>query len=253
MFDIYHILYTVISFALTAVGLIILNKYVTEEKCKVKVLKISSILTVILHYSSLYVDYFSGNEAIAEQPMLLPIYPCNVAMWLLLIVAFMKKREGKLFDFLTMTTFYLGVFGGVIGISFNEIYMNNPNLLDWGVLKGLLSHSTMLFGCIFLLTGGYVKIGVKNLFNVFLGLLLLVADGYLMILLHLIFGLEPPNSMFLLRIPFEVVPWFNVFVIGIIAMLIIFIATALYEQIAFKKEDRWYSKLKAFIDSKKSK
>ena len=58
--------------------------------------------------------------------------------------------------------------------------------------------------------------------------------------------------MYLLEIPFESMPWLNVITIGLLAMAIIFIATALYEQIALKKEDRWYSKLKHLIESKNS-
>ncbi len=252
MSDLNHILYTTISFAITAVIMVFLSKKSLDDTAKTRILKISAILTVIIHFSSLYVDYFSGNEPSVEQSMLLPLYPCNVAMWLLVAVAFIKKKEGTLFDFLAMATFYLGIFGGVIGITFNEIYINNPNLLDWGVLKGLLSHSTMLFGCIYLLVGGYIKICVSNMLNVFLGLLLLVADGAIIIFLHWIFGLELPNSMYLLELPFESMPWLNVVTIGILAMVIIFIATALYEQLAFAKEDRWYSKLKRFLESKKT-
>ena len=111
----------------------------------------------------------------------------------------------------------------------------------------------MLFGCIYLLVGGYVKIGVSNMLNVLLGLILLVVDGAVIILLHYIFGLDLPNSMYLLEIPFESMPWLNVVTIGLLAIAIIFIATALYEQFALKKEDRWYTKLKAFINSKKAK
>ena len=252
MSDLTHILYSVISFVLTAIGLIFLSKKVSKDEHKTLVLKIFAVLTVILHFSSLYVDYFSGIEPIAESPMLLPLYPCNVAMWLLVIVSFYKNKKSKLFEFLAMATFYLGIFGGVIGIVFNENYISNPSLADWGILKGLLSHSTMLFGCIYLLIAGYVKIGVSNMLYVVLGLLLLVADGALMIFLHWVFGLELPNSMFLLELPFPSMPWLNVVTIGILAMLIIFTATALYEFIALKKEDRWYTKLKKFIDDKKS-
>lgn len=250
MSDLNHILYTVISFAITAVLLVILARKPLNENQKTLVLKISAILTVALHFSSLYVDYFSGIDPIAEQPMLLPLYPCNVAMWLLVIVAFAKNKESKIFKFLATATFYLGIFGGVIGIVINQNYMANPNLADWGILKGLLSHSTMLFGCIYILIAGYVKVGVSNMFYVFLGLLMLVADGAVIIFLHWIFGLDLPNSMYLLELPFESMPWLNVVTIGLLAMAIIFIANALYEQFALPKEERWYTKLQIFIESK---
>ncbi len=253
MSDLNHILYTTISFVITAILLVILSKKPLGEVGKVRVLKISALLTVILHFSSLYVDYFSGIENPGvERPMLLPLYPCNVAMWLLLIVAYKKDKQGRLFDFLAMATFYLGIFGGIIGIVFNENYISTPNLADWGILKGLLSHSTMLFGCIYLLFADYVKIGVSNMLYVFLGLLLLVADGAIIIFLHWIFGLELPNSMYLLELPFPSMPWLNVVTIGILAMLVIFVATCLYEFLAFKKEDRWYVKLKKNIQDIKT-
>jgi hypothetical protein len=80
-----------------------------------------------------------------------------------------------------------------------------------------------------------------------------VADGGLMILLHVICGQEPRNSMYLLERPFEALPWINVVTIGIAAIVVIFTVLAIVEQIALKKEDRWYTKLKAFIESKKAK
>ncbi len=253
MSDLNHTLYTAISFIITVTGLLILSKKLTKEEHKAKVLKISALLTVVIHFSSVYVDYFSGQSPVLEKSMLLPIYPCNLAMWLLLVVAFIKNKNGKVFEFLSLITFYLGLIGGLIGIIFNEIYISNPNLLEWGVLKGLLSHSTMLFGCLYLLVGGYLKIGVSNLIQVIFGLLLLIADGALMILLHVIFKLDPPNSMYLLEIPFASLPWFNVLTIGILAVVVIFIATALYEFIAYKKEDRWYIKLSNLIREKHNK
>ena len=252
MSDRNHILFTTISFAIIVVLLILANIFVKEKKGKQFILKLSAISTVIIHFSSLYVDYFSGIDPIAEQPMLLPLYPCNVAMWLLVIVAYFKNKDSKIFDFLATATFFLGVFGGIIGIVINQNYIANPNLADWGILKGMLSHSTMLFGCIYILIAGYIKVRVSKMLYVFLGLLMLVADGAIIIFLHWIFGLDLPNSMYLLELPFESMPWLNVVTIGILAMVIIFTACALVEQFALPKEDRWYTKLKKFIEDKKS-
>lgn len=253
MSDRNHILFTTISFAVITVLLIVANIFVKDKNKRKFILKLSAISTVIIHFSSLYVDFFSGREPDVEASMLLPLYPCNVAMWTLVIVAFMRNTEGKLFKFLSVVTFYLGIVGGVLGILINEIYIDNPNLADWFVLKGLLSHATMLYGCIYIVSAGFLKVKVSNIFYVVLGLLMLVADGALMILLHVIFKQDPPNSMYLLEKPFESLPWVNVVTIGIMAIALIFIALAIYEQIALKKEERWYTKLKAFIESKKAK
>ena len=244
MSDLPHTLYTLISFAITAVLLIVFQKYLTNEKDKKLVLKISAISTVILHYSSLYVDYFTTGEATISNTMILAVYPCNVAMWFLVIVAFTKDIHSKFFKHLAEATFYLGLVGGVIGIVINENYIANPNLADWDILKGLLSHSTMLVGCIYLLTGGYIKIRVDNLISVTGMLLFLVLDGGIVIGLHKLCQLDPPNCMYLLENPVPALPWFNTWLIGVLGILLCFAVTAIYEQIVLPKEERWYSKIK---------
>ncbi len=244
MSDLPHILYTLISFAVTAALLLVFHKYLTNEKHKKLVLQISALSTVILHYSSLYVDYFTTGSASVSNTMILAVYPCNVAMWFLVIVAFIKDTNGKFFQRLAEATFYLGLVGGVIGIVINENYIANPNLADWEILKGLLSHSTMLVGCIYLLTGGYIQIRVDNLVSVTGMLLFLVLDGGIVIGLHKLFNLDPPNCMYLLENPLPALPWFNTWLIGVLGILLCFAVTSIYEQLALPKEERWYSKLK---------
>ena len=250
MFDLPHILYTVISFAITAVLLILCALFIKDNKSKKRILKISALSTVILHYSSLYVDYFTTGSATVESVMLLPIYPCNVAMWFLVAVAFMNE-EKKFFKYLAEATFYLGLTGGIIGIVLNENYMNTPSLADWDILKGLLSHSTMLFGCLYLLVGDYIKIRVSNLISVAGMLGFLLIDGIAIIWLYRLFNLTPPNSMFLLGTPFPNLSWLNTWTVGLMAVAVCFVATALYEQIALTKEERWYSKLKRYYKDQK--
>ena len=244
LFDTQHILYMLISSIIIILLLVLFKLFVKQQKYKDLVLQIFAVLTVIIHFSSLYVDYFKTGTAVVEAPMLLPIYPCNVAMWLLVISAFWKNKNSKVFSIIAEFTFYLGIVGAVVGIMLNEIYANNPTLADWGVLKGLLSHSTMLVGCVYLLVGGYIKIRVKNTISVLFGLLFLLVDGGIIIGLYKMFKLTPPNCMYLLSNPVPNLPWLNTFVIGIIGLLIVFLIGVIVEQIALPKQDRWYSKLK---------
>ena len=88
MFDLPHILYISISTLLTVGLLTVFVLYLKDEKQKRLVLKISAISTVILHYSGLYVDYFTQGYAEASVILLLPVYPCHIAMWFLLVTAF---------------------------------------------------------------------------------------------------------------------------------------------------------------------
>lgn len=81
-------IYTLTTLFITILLLVICKKRITKERTRDLVLKASAIITVIIHYSSLWVDFFTNGSASVEAPMLLPIYPCNICMWLLLICAF---------------------------------------------------------------------------------------------------------------------------------------------------------------------
>jgi hypothetical protein len=233
-----------ISALVSAVLLVVLYKKIKEQSAKEGILKFFAVVTVIIHYSSLWVDYFKSGSATVQSPMLLPIHPCNVCMWLLLISAFVKKREGTLYRLLTEFTFWAGTVCGTIGIVLNENFGNNPTLADYEVLKGMLSHSTMLFGAIYLLIGGFVKIRVFNVLSVISGLLLFVTDGAIINTLYLVFLDEKCNSMYLQEPPFADMPWLNTLVMGLLGVLVAFSISALYELIALPKEERWYSLLK---------
>ena len=244
LFDTAHVLFIVKSFTIIALLETVFFFFVKTDNRKVRILKIAAVATVVIHYSSLYVDFFKTGTAEINDTMLLPVYPCNIAMWFLLIVAFMKNRESKVYKVMAEFTFYLGIVGGVVGILFNEVYAATPNLSDWSVLKGLLSHATMLFGAIYLLLGGFIKIRVSNTISVAIGMIFMVIDGGIIIGLYKLFNLTPQNIMYLLEPPYPNLPWLNTWVIGIAAVLLAFAITAVYEQIAIKKEDRWYNHLK---------
>ena len=244
MFDLGHILYMVISGVFSAALLWFMAKRFKTEDEKIGALKFFAIITVIIHYSSLWVDFFTKGSAEVASVMLLPIHPCNVCMWLLVASAFVKKRNTEVYRILTEFTFLAGCVCGFIGILLNENYDSNPTLLDYDVLKGLLSHSTMIIGCAYLAVCGIVKIRVKNIFSAIAGLLFFVVDGTVINTLYAIFKLDPCNSMYLLEPPFSDIPWLITPVMGLMGVAAAFIITALYEQIFLPKDERWYTLLK---------
>ena len=252
MFNLAHILYMVISAVITAALLVLAGIFVKNEKYKTLIIRILAVITVALHFSDLYVEFFKTGTATVESPQLLPIHPCNVVMWLLLICAFIKNRESKAAKALLEFTFYAGIVCGTFGILLNVNYGNNPTLKDWFVLKGMLSHSTMIAGCIYILVAKFIKIRVSNCISVFLGLCLFIVDGLIINGLYSVFKLGECNSMYLLSPPLANAPWLNTWLMGIIGLILVFSVTVLYEQFALKKEDRWYVLLKDKINQIKN-
>lgn len=243
MFGLTHNLYMLISALITIVLLAVFNHFIKSEKWKNNILQITSILVVIIHYSTLWVDYLSTGSAEVNSTMLFAIYPCNIIMWLLVITAFIKNKNSRLYKILSEFTAIGGIVCGIIGIVLNEIFIANPNLLDYDVLNGMLSHSVMVFGCFYLFVSGFVKLRVKNVFSCFCGLGFFIVHGGLINLLFWIAKLDACNSMYMLENPFPNLPWLSPYLMGVIALTLLFIVTAIYEQFAIKKEDRWYSKV----------
>lgn len=247
------LIFSVIMMGIIIVSLIICHKKITNQDTKDSILKLFALLTVIIHYSSLWVDYLTTGVAKVENTMLLPIYPCNVCMWLLLILAFKKNKEtfmGKsLMEFLAIG----GTLCGLIGLFANEIFLSNPDFSDYDSLKGLLSHSTMIFGTLFILTQGYISIRTISLtMSTAIGLIIFVIDGIFVNTLFALFSLDSVNSMYLLEFPLDI-PGINSLSLGILGLCIIFILSTIYEIIHLEKEERWYYKVKCHLQEKHNK
>ena len=230
----------IISTLLTIALLIMAAKCVKTDKTKNLILKFSAIITVVIHYSILWVDFFStGGNAYIENNHILPVYPCNVLMWMLLIVALLKNKKSLLFRIIAEFCFYAGTISGIVGIVFNINFDNNPTLAEYSVLKGLLSHSTMIFGCLYLLIGKYITIRVFNALSVTAGLGCFVVCGFIVNGLYEAFGMTPPDGMFLKSNPYIPV---SPLLLGLGAVVIVFIVLALWE-LKLPREERWYVKL----------
>lgn len=250
MSDLNHALYTIISTIIT-IGIFVLAQYfIKKDEHKQKFLQATAIITVLIHYSSIYVSFFKTGIADVDDSMLFPIYPCNVAMWLLFLSSFIKNKNGRFFKVVAEFTFYLGIVGGVVGIIFNENYMRTPNLLDWDILKGLLSHSTMIIGALYLAIGKFIKIRVSNVISVIIGLLFLIVDGAVIITIFKLANLDAPNCMYLLENPFPSMPNFSTLWIGVIAVIVAFIFTSIFEFFALPKEERWYAGISQKLENK---
>ena len=240
MFNLQHILYMVISGVLTVALLVLARIFARSDRSKNYILKFFAIITVVIHYSNIWVDFFgSGGTATVENNQILPVYPCNVVMWMLLVASLSQNKKRLLFQLLGEFCFYGGTVCGVVGIVLNANFGNTPTLADYDILKGMLSHSTMLFGCLYMLVGGFIRIRIFNVVSVMAGLSSFVVCGAAVNMLYEHFGMTPPDGMFLRSNPYTSV---SPIILGLWAVALLFCGLALWE-LRLPKEERWYSKL----------
>lgn len=241
MFNTQHILYMVISGLLTVLLLALAGRYVKDDQKKRQILKFFAIITVIIHYSDLWVDFFAnGGSVEVGSNHLLPVYPCNVVMWMLLAASLLKNQNSVVFHMLGEFCFIGGFICSVVGIVFNFNFDSTPTLADYTVLKGMLSHSTMLLGCLYLLVGGFIRIRMFNVVSVTAGLATFVACGVAVNQLYDCFGMESPDGMMLRENPYVPVP---TVLLGIGVVILLFCCLSLWE-LRLPKEQRWYRKIR---------
>ena len=249
------LLYMLYSGVCGAAFILVLRGVCWEALNKVA-LRALALVTIFIHYSPLYLEFLTSGTGTAtvSSYMLFLMYPCHVCMWLLLISTFLLDREDPISRTIKDFTFWGGTFCGAIGTIFNFDFRDTPNLSDPIVLKGLLSHTTMVTGCILLFSAGYVKIRVgRGLRAVSAGLLLFGLCGYTVNTLFARYGLPAANAMYLQETPFpEQAPWITVPNIAVIALTTVFVLSALWEQIFLPKEKRWYARIAKFLRSRKA-
>ncbi|NLD25793.1 MAG: YwaF family protein [Acholeplasmataceae bacterium] len=234
LFDTTHILYVIISLLLTVGLMIVAKKYIKSPKNKLRFLRLFSIGTFCLHISIMWTTYLTGevNYGYAFDNILFPIYFCNLAMYCLMICSFMNPNKKYYRPFATFTA-WAGIFGSLISLFYPEYYLNTPTLKDWSVLKSMLSHSTMLVGCLYLFVGNYVKLDIKNIIYYCYGLVGCLLVGLFNNFFLGLFG-KNKNSMYLKEPPLSEVPFLNFITIPLLMLLVIFITTQIKKLITLR-------------------
>lgn len=242
LFDLTHVLYIVISLVAT-VGLLAFFALFRTEAAKARILKITGLVTMVLHISSLWVEYLIKGSAEIYSYYLFPIFFCNLQMFCLLVCGLIKNKESVFFRWLAVFTAYGGTIGALISLFYPDFYLVQPDFWDWGILKSFLSHSTMMVGSLYLFESGYVKIRVSNLIPYTAGLLVAGLCGFAVNGLYALCGLDAPNAMYLQHSAIDEVPFFNAYGIALLMVILIFAFAAVWEFFACPKGERWYDRL----------
>lgn len=247
------------SLILVIVGLLILMKKTIKTDNQIRILfLILPILTIACHYSSLLyhaivpgtsspMDFLLGNPN-----LILPIYPCNVVMWLLLLVGiFWKYREKRAFRVIIDFCFYFGVVGALVGMLVNVDFIREPTLKNYDITKGIIAHGFMLMNILALPVFKIVKLDLhSNFVHLMIGVILMGVLGLYNNLLVRVTGGEgyalQVNSMFLLVSPFADVPWLKFPIIVLFVAPAYFLVFQILDLIFYEKGNRWIHREKTW-------
>ncbi|MBQ3063241.1 MAG: hypothetical protein IJC99_00350 [Clostridia bacterium] len=235
MFNSIHILYMVISTVITVLILVAL-RLLKHDGLNRLLIWFFALSTVVIHFSGAWHELFTTGQLVGYKEYLLPIFPCHICMWLLVISATTLNNQSLPARLVRDFTFLGGTVCGSIGILFNFNFDASPTLADFYVLKGLLSHSTMVAGCLLLFVAGYAKIGVgRSVAATLAGIGLFTVDGMIINALFEKYGFEPVNAMFLQTAPFEEYPFININLIYACAILLTLVIAGLHWAVTHKK------------------
>ena len=244
-------IFNLITIALIAVGIWLSKRYTKSVRGIYVIFLLSSVFTVILHYSTLIYRLITGGDAIEclkDTPnLILPIYPCNIVMWCAVIFGLIKNKKSKFGAFLADYLFWFGIVSTLVGMFANVDFIMNPTLLDYKNLKSILAHATLLFNVLLLPAFGYVKIDLwKNLYHILVSIVVMFVIGaYCNLMFEVLASSEAAydvNSMFLMHSPFGGVDFLTYPVIVLIAIPLYFIIFAICEIFKYERGERFYNR-----------
>jgi len=245
------LIFNFILIAIITIGLFFTKKIVKNGRTKNIFLIVTSIFTVLCHYSSLIYHHFLDRTAFAylrsNPNLILPIYPCNVVMWSCIIYAFLKNKNSRLGRFFADYIFWFGIISTLVGMFANVDFIRNPTLADFDITKGIISHATLLFNVLLLPIFGRIKIDIKwNMLHILIAVAGMFAIGLYCNLVFQTLVSEKMayqvNSMFIIHSPFEGVDFLTYPIIVLIAIPLYFAVFAICEIFAYKKGDRFYNR-----------
>ena len=232
--------FSIVSLIIIILIMCVIKRFEKNEKRLDLYFIISSILTVLIHYSGLIVKFRNGDYFI-EDNLFLPVYPCNVMMWVNLALCFLIIKKGKAFRLFATFSMYVGTVCGIIGLCFNTNFLAYPHFSDYSVLKGLLSHVTLIFSSLYIGLFGYIKIDtIKNLPALLIGACLLILCSVVSNQILILMGRDIVNGMFLR--PNAEYPFASFYTISLVGLALYFAFTTIYEALRYK-EDAWFRRI----------
>ena len=252
-------IFNLLVIAVIAVLLWVIKRQVKCERGQNVVLILAAVATVLLHYSMLFYHCFcdTGLDYLKENPnLILPIYPCNLVMWMAVIFGFYRSKSSRLGEFMADYIFWFGLISSLVGMFANVDFIMNPTFADFNITKSVLAHGTLLFNILLLPVFGFVKIDMfRNMKNILFSIVMMLMTGlYCNLLFRALVSDEAAydvNSMFLIHSPFEGIDFLTYPIIALISIPLYFGLFTVCELIAKKKGERYYARLAQYLKERK--
>ncbi len=246
------IIFNLILILIITAALIGVKKWVRGERGEWVTFLVAPIVTIICHYSTLIYLIFTGGEAYAylsENPnLVLPIYPCNVVMWVCLIYGFLKNKKSKFAIFLSDYIFWFGIASTLVGMFANVDFIENPTLSNYEVTKSILAHATLLFNVLLIPVFNRLRPSFfRNILNIALSVIMMYVIGlYCNLIFRVLVSFDKAydvNSMFIIHSPFEALPFLRYPLIAAAALVIYLIIFTVVDLIKTPKGSRWFNRI----------
>ena len=252
-----HIVYIFVSLALVAL-VVYLGHFIKNKKGQQAYLVFWTFLCFFFHISTMYLTFFTNrgpdggfvNHGNAYGNQLFPIYFCNFIMYLNLVCAIWNDKSTRLFKNVACFSAWGGIFGSLITLfstnpGFDPFLANPSAATFWGAwpeFQSAFSHTCLLIGSLLLIFQGHVKLSVYNLVPYSFGIVASACLGGLVMLAYYLGGKPIPNAMYMLHGPAEA-PGMHGGYFALAMIAIIFVITAIYEEIAKRKDKSsiWYN------------
>lgn len=229
VYGIEHILFLLIVTIISTFSLILLKKYIKNEKKQ----KIVIIIFAIIHFSLVVWNRLAVNEYNLNLLKLLPTSFCGTTSFVFPFCIVFCKKDSKILQFASSCA----LLGGIVTLAYPDFIGQDASIFYDKTITGLLHHVFLVYNFILICIFGRYKPSMKNWNSLILGLCCYMTYGVFSIT---IIGNSDAMVIYNPLLPGSI---FNWFVTGILFIILYTICLLIYERIAFKKENRWLSNI----------
>ena len=227
IFGLEHIIYMIVSFGLTIIGLILIKKYCKTEMSKKLAVKIAgAVLLASILINRLCVYLWQMSEGNTTYPYL-PVSLCATVSLLFGFATVVCKKDSSVLHFLT----YTAIFTGLISTIYPTYIGQGPTVFFPSTITSLLHHSLSFFVAILILELGWITPNIKKWHAWPLGYCCLITYGVFTLKM-----LGAGYDSMHINSPLLSGTFLNWFYLGIIFLAIYTIFLLIYDTIKNKKQ-----------------